>query len=64
MLALVTVDELAAILASWYDGASTTEGRGQLRSRLQGLLVPLLPLVSSDTDWLSGLESRFGELGG
>ena len=59
MLALVTVDELAAILASWYDGASTTEGRGQLRSRLQGLLVPLLPLVSSDTDWLSGLESRF-----
>ena len=60
MLALVAVDELAAILASWYDGGSTTEGRGQLRSRLQGLLVPLLPLVSSDTDWLSGLESRFG----
>jgi Mg-chelatase subunit ChlD len=59
MLALVTVDGLGAILASWYDGASTTEARGQLRSRLQGLLVPLLPLVSSDPDWMSGLESRF-----
>ena len=59
MLALDTLDELGAMLASWYDGASTTEGRGQLRSRLQGLLVPLLPLVSSDPDWLSGLETRF-----
>ena len=38
--------------------ASTSEGRGQLRSRLQGLMVPLLPLVSSDPDWLSGLEGR------
>src|SRR5439155_27278575 len=46
------------VLASWYDGASAGEGRGQLRSRLQGLMVPLLPLVSSDPDWLSGLESR------
>jgi Family of unknown function (DUF5682)/VWA domain containing CoxE-like protein len=59
MLAMATVDGLGAILASWYDGASNAEGRGQLRSRLQGLLVPLLPLVSSDPDWLSGLESRF-----
>ena len=30
-----------------------------MRSRLQGLLVPLLPLVSADPDWLSGLEIRF-----
>jgi hypothetical protein len=59
LLALDMMDELGAMLASWYDGASTTEGRGQLRSRLQGLLVPLLPLVSSDPDWLSGLEARF-----
>ena len=58
MLAQVSMDRLGAILASWYDGASTGEGRGQLRSRLQGLLVPLLPLVSSDPEWLSGLESR------
>jgi hypothetical protein len=58
MLAQVSVDRLGAILESWYDGASTSEGRGQLRTRLQGLVVPLLPLVSSDPDWLSGLESR------
>ena len=58
MLAQVSMDRLSAILASWYDGASTGEGRGQLRSRLQGLLVPLLPLVTSDPEWLSGLESR------
>jgi hypothetical protein len=58
MLAAIDVDRLAAILASWYDGASTSEGRKQLRSRLHGLMVPLLPLVSSDPDWLSGLEGR------
>ncbi len=58
MLAQVTVDRLAAVLESWYDAASTGEGRGQLRSRIQGLVVPLLPLVSSDPDWLSGLEQR------
>jgi Family of unknown function (DUF5682)/VWA domain containing CoxE-like protein len=58
MLAQVSMDRLGAILASWYDGASSGEGRGKLRSRLQGLLVPLLPLVWSDPEWLSGLESR------
>lgn len=58
MLAQVAVDRLGAVLASWYDGASTAEGRAQLRSRMQGLIVPLLPLVSSDPDWLGGLESR------
>ena len=47
------------ILASWYDGASTSEGRGHLRSRLQGLLVPLLPLVLLGPRLaLCGLESR------
>ncbi len=58
MLAQVEADHLAAALASWYDGASTAEGRSHLRSRLQGLIVPLLPLVSADPAWLSGLEWR------
>ncbi|HEY7428418.1 MAG TPA: DUF5682 family protein [Gemmataceae bacterium] len=58
MLGQVAVDRLGAILASWYDGASTHEAREQFRSRLQGLMVPLLPLVSTDPDWLSGLEGR------
>jgi Mg-chelatase subunit ChlD len=58
MLDQVSTDRLGAILESWYDGASTSEGRGQLRSRLQGLMVPLLPLVSSEPNWLSGLEGR------
>jgi hypothetical protein len=58
MLEQADVDQLGAILASWYDGASTSEGRQYLRSRLQGLMVPLLPLVSTDPEWLNGLESR------
>jgi hypothetical protein len=58
MLAQVTVDQVGAIVSSWYDGASTGEGRRQLRSRLQGLAVPLLPLVSADPAWLNGLEGR------
>jgi hypothetical protein len=58
MLAQAATAQLSAMLASWYDGASTAEGRRQLRSRLQGLMVPLLPLVSSDPDWLGGLEER------
>jgi hypothetical protein len=58
MLALVASDRLAAVLASWYDGASSSEGRSHLRVRLQGLLVPLLPLIGADPDWLGGLEER------
>lgn len=58
LLAAIAAERLNAMLASWYDGASTGEGRGQLRSRLQGLLVPLLPLVCADPDWLSGLDGR------
>jgi hypothetical protein len=58
MLGQVAADRLAAILASWYDGASTSDGRGQLRARLQGLMTGLLPLVCSDPDLLSGLEGR------
>lgn len=58
MLGALAADRLGAVLAGWYDGASTSEGRGQLRSRLHGLMVPLLPLVSADPDWLSGLEGR------
>ncbi|WP_165220084.1 DUF5682 family protein [Aquisphaera insulae] len=58
MLGLVQADPLGAALASWYDGASTTEGRSHLRSRLQGLMIPLLPLVSADPAWLGGLEGR------
>jgi hypothetical protein len=59
MLALETPDGLGPTIASWYDGASTAEGREHLRSRLLGLMLPLLPLVHSDPDWLGGLESRF-----
>ncbi len=59
MLAQAAAPAAGAMLASWYDGALTAEGRAHLRLRLQGLMVPLLPLVSSDPDWLSGLESRF-----
>lgn len=58
MLSQVATDELGAVVASWYDGASTSEGRAHLRTRLQGLMVPLLPLLSSDPTWLSGLEGR------
>lgn len=58
MLAVIAADGLNAVLAGWYDGASSSEGRGQLRSRVQGLVVPLLPLVSADPNWLAGLEGR------
>lgn len=58
MLARVEPGQLGPVLESWYDGASTSEGRSLLRSRLQGLMVPLLPLVSFDAAWLTGLEGR------
>jgi hypothetical protein len=58
MLGATAAEQLRPAIASWYDGASTREGRERLRSRLQGLLVPLLPLVSSDPAWLCGLEER------
>ena len=58
MLAAIPAARLGAALSGWYDAASTHEGRRQLRSRLHGLLIPLLPFVSSDPDWLSGLEGR------
>lgn len=58
MLAQIGPEELGRLQESWYDGASHGEGRGQLRSRLQGLMTPLLPLVSSDPAWLNGLEGR------
>ena len=58
MLAEIDISRLAAILAGWYDRASTNEGRGHLRARLNGLMVPLLPLVLFDLDWLRGLEER------
>jgi hypothetical protein len=58
MLGAVDAERFAATLAGWYDGASTSEGRKHLRSRLNGLLVPLLPLASSEPAWLKGLEDR------
>jgi hypothetical protein len=58
MLVAVDVKRLAVAVAGWYDGASTSEGRRRLRSRIGGLMVPLLPLVSSDPDWLRGLQQR------
>jgi hypothetical protein len=58
MLATASAVDLRAPLASWYDNSSTAEGRQHLRSRLQGLMTPLLPLVSCDPDWLGGLEDR------
>jgi hypothetical protein len=58
MLAEIAIDQLDPVLASWFDGASTSEGREQLRSRLQGLMVPLSPVVSADPNWLSGLDGR------
>src|SRR5262249_36282323 len=58
MLAAIEMDELGAALESWYDGATSSDGRGQFRARLQGLVVPLLPLVSCEPGWLNGLEQR------
>ncbi len=58
MLAAVAPDRLGAALAGWYDAASNSDGRHHLRSRLQGLMVPLLPLVSPTpigcTGWRNG----------
>ena len=60
MLAAVDVERLGVTLGGWYDGASTSEGRNYLRSRVSGLMVPLLPLViASDPDWLTGLNSEW-----
>ncbi|MFO0960353.1 MAG: DUF5682 family protein [Isosphaeraceae bacterium] len=58
MVGAIEADRLGALLASWYDGGSSAEGRTRLRSRLQGLLVPLLPIVTEEPAWLGGLEGR------
>ncbi len=62
MLAVIAADRLDAVDASWFDGASTSEGRKQLCLRLQGLMVPLLPLVFADPAWLGGLEGRLASV--
>lgn len=58
ILAAISPDRLSATLAGWYDAASNSSGREQLRARLQGIMAALLPLVSAEPDWLSGLEGR------
>ncbi len=52
------IDRLAAAMAGWYDAASNADSRRKLRARLAGLMIPLLPLVAADAEWLSGLEQR------
>jgi hypothetical protein len=46
MLAAIDSEAFAPVLASWWDGATTTEGRKKLRSRLNGLVVPLFAKLS------------------
>ncbi len=58
MLAVVDIDRLSRVQSGWYDAASGGEGRKNLRDRIAGMIVPLLPLVSADPAWLSGLEER------
>ncbi|PQO40595.1 VWA domain-containing protein [Bremerella cremea] len=52
------VVQLSQSLSSWYDAASNHDGRQHLRARLQGLLVPLAPLVAAETSWLDGIQER------
>lgn len=61
MLSAFAADRLGVVLAGWYDGASNSEGRKNLRSRLRGLLIPLLQLVFAEPDWLGGLERRMAD---
>src|SRR5690606_15775051 len=61
MIHAIDTAQLAATLSGWYDAASTSEGRQHLRARLSGLLLPLFPLLSTDPDWLHGLEHRLGD---
>lgn len=61
--ALLLADQVEEVtfqssLAGWYDAASNQEGRGHLAARLSGLLVPLLPLVLVNPEWLAGLDDR------
>ncbi len=58
MLAASDIDQLSRIQSGWYDAASDASGRKNLRERMAGMIVPLLPLVSGDPDWLGGLEER------
>ncbi|PQO41067.1 DUF5682 family protein [Blastopirellula marina] len=57
-LAEANVDQLAQAISGWYDAASHHDGRQHLRSRLQGLLVPLAPLIEAEASWLDGLQQR------
>ena len=59
LLGDVDVDRLGVAEAGWYDAASSSEGRRQLRTRLAGLLVALMPLASNDPEWLQGFHQRF-----
>ncbi len=62
MLGDVDQLQLSSALSGWFDAASNVEGRKHLKARLNGLMVPLLPLVASDPDWLSGLEQRLSKV--
>jgi len=63
MLAAIATDRLGAYLRL-VRRASTHEGRPSSFARACRPDVPLLPLVSSDPDWLSALGGTFGLLWG
>lgn len=49
--------QLSPTLRSWCEASPTlADGNRILRSRLQGLLIPLAPLIRLEADWLQGLE--------
>lgn len=47
-----------ALTEGWFDSATDSDGRKQLRDGLAGAIQVLLPLAQSDAAWLSGLDQR------
>jgi hypothetical protein len=61
MLSEVDELELGTHFIGWYDSATTADGRKQFRTRLEGILVPLLPLLSGDPAWIEGLQQPLAD---
>ena len=57
-----SLEEFAATLGSWLDGATTAELRGDLMKRLAGALVMALPRVAADVSCLDDFEERAASL--
>ena len=60
-LAMVDANRVTSITTSWWDLASTAEGRRDLTSRLSGWLFSASARIIGDNIWLAGIDSAVAQ---